>query len=162
MYDHTGKKYLDLFAGIVTVSVGHCHPRVNKVLKEQIDQLWHTTQIYWYPQIHEYAKKLADKFPDGLDQVYFVNSGSEANDLAMMLARLHTGKFNIVALQNAYHGASPYARQVYFCFSDCSLYSFSLLPMDHGSTTFMALEEFTTFHTRAPTLATTVTTVMLT
>lgn len=112
LYDHTGKKYLDLFAGIVTVSVGHCHPRVNKVLKEQIDQLWHTTQIYWYPQIHEYAKKLADKFPDGLDQVYFVNSGSEANDLAMMLARLHTGKFNIVALQNAYHGASPYARQL--------------------------------------------------
>lgn len=112
LYDHTGKKYLDLFAGIVTVSVGHCHPRINKVLFDQAQKLWHTTQIYWYEGIHAYAKKLTEKFPEGLDQVYFVNSGSEANDLALMLARLHTGRWNCVALQNSYHGASPYARQL--------------------------------------------------
>merc|ERR1711970_1451392 len=112
LFDHKGKEYLDLFAGIVTVSVGHCHPRVNKVLIEQAQKLWHTTQIYWYEGIHAYAKQLADTLPEGLDCVYFVNSGSEAIDLAMMLARLHTGNWNILALQNAYHGASPYARQL--------------------------------------------------
>ena len=127
LFDHNGKKYLDLFGGIVTVSVGHCHPRVNQALIDQAQKLWHTTQIYWYEGIHKYAKQLADTLPEGLDQgkikpwkltisyfslVYFVNSGSEANDLAMMLARLHSGNWNIIALQNAYHGASPYARQL--------------------------------------------------
>ena len=68
LYDKSGKKYLDLFAGIVTVSVGHCHPRINKVLMNQAEKLWHTTQIYWYEGIHEYAKKLTDKLPPGLDQ----------------------------------------------------------------------------------------------
>ena len=58
---------MDLFAGIVTVSVGHCHPRVNQVLIDQAQNLWHTTQIYWYEGIHSYAKQLADKLPEGLD-----------------------------------------------------------------------------------------------
>lgn len=49
LWDVNGKRYLDLFAGIVTVSVGHCHPKVNKALHEQIDKLWHTTSIYLYP-----------------------------------------------------------------------------------------------------------------
>ena len=68
LYDHNGKKYLDLFAGIVTVSVGHCHPRINKVLFDQAEKLWHTTQIYWYEGIHSYAQELAQSLPDGLDQ----------------------------------------------------------------------------------------------
>jgi len=108
LWDVNGKRYLDLFAGIVTVSVGHCHPKVNKALHEQIDKLWHTTSIYLYPGLSEYAQKLASKMPGKLKVCLFVNSGSEANDLAMYLARLYTGRFDILSLRNAYHGMSPY------------------------------------------------------
>ncbi|XP_070575639.1 alanine--glyoxylate aminotransferase 2, mitochondrial-like [Ptychodera flava] len=108
LYDDTGRRYLDLFAGIVTVSVGHCHPKVHAALDKQLKKLWHTTNIYMHPNIHEYAERLTEKLPGDLKVVYFVNSGSEANDLAMLMARLHTGCFDIVSLRNAYHGMSPY------------------------------------------------------
>eukprot|EP00128_Syssomonas_multiformis_P014060 Colp12_sorted_trinity150504_noHs@31228 len=108
LFDHENRRYLDMFGGIVTVSVGHCHPYVNKVAKEQLDKLWHTTNIYLHPNIHQYAEKLASTLPGNLKVVYFVNSGSEANDLAMMMARLYTKNFDIIALRNAYHGMSPY------------------------------------------------------
>eukprot|EP00761_Pharyngomonas_kirbyi_P011804 gb/GECH01011830.1/.p1 GENE.gb/GECH01011830.1/~~gb/GECH01011830.1/.p1 ORF type:complete len:486 (+),score=121.14 gb/GECH01011830.1/:1-1458(+) len=106
MWDTTGKRYLDMFGGIVTVSVGHCHPQVQEALSAQSEKLWHTTSIYLHPKIHEYTEQLLDKFPEPLDSVLFVNSGSEANDLALMLARLHTGAFDFMALRNAYHGMS--------------------------------------------------------
>lgn len=81
---------------------------MNEALKQQLDELWHTTNIYMHPKIHEYSKALTAKLPGNLKVAYFVNSGSEANDLAMMLARLHTGNFDILSLQNSYHGMSPY------------------------------------------------------
>lgn len=108
LWDINGKRYLDLFAGIVTVSVGHCHPKVNAALEEQIKKLWHTTTIYCYPSIHEYTHKLLKKFPEKFNVVLYANSGSEANDLALYLARLYTGKFDIISLRNGYHGMSPY------------------------------------------------------
>lgn len=108
LFDHSGKRYLDLLSGIVTVSVGHCHPKVNKALKDQVDKLWHTTNIYMHPKIHEYAKKLAAKLPGKLKVAYFTNSGTEANELAVMMARMHTGNFDIISLRNAYHGAGPF------------------------------------------------------
>lgn len=106
LWDSTGKRYLDLFAGIVTVSVGHCHPKVNAALKDQIDKLWHTTPIYMYPGHNEYAQKLTSKMPGDLKVCLFTNSGSEANDLAMHLARLYTNRYDIVTLRNSYHGMS--------------------------------------------------------
>ncbi|XP_033157221.1 alanine--glyoxylate aminotransferase 2, mitochondrial isoform X1 [Drosophila mauritiana] len=108
LYDHEGRRYLDMFGGIVTVSVGHCHPKVNQALSEQTAKLWHTTNIYMHPKIHEYAERLVAKFPGDLKSVCFVNSGSEANDLAMLMARLHTGNQDILSLRNCYHGMSPY------------------------------------------------------
>lgn len=108
LFDHDGKRYLDLFAGIVTVSVGHCHPKVNKALEDQLKLLWHTTNIYYHPRVHEMADKLTEKMPGDLKVVYFVNSGSEANDLAMFMARLHTGNYDVISFRNAYHGMSPY------------------------------------------------------
>lgn len=108
LWDHTGKRYLDLFGGIVTVSVGHCHPKTLSALSEQASLLWHTTNIYLHPKIHEYAEKLVSKFPGDLKVVYFVNSGSEANDLAVLMARMYTGRYDVISLRNAYHGASPY------------------------------------------------------
>src|SRR5687768_3325488 len=109
LYDETGKRYLDMLAGIVTVSCGHCHPRVTAAIKDQVDTLQHATTIYLHPNYVKLAKKLASKMPEGLDVTYFTNSGSEANDLAIQMARLATGNTDVIALRNAYHGGSPSA-----------------------------------------------------
>ncbi len=106
LYDQTGRRYLDAIGGIVTISAGHCHPYVLEKAKEQLETLQHTTTIYYHPVIGEYAKMLAEKMPGDLSVVYFVNSGSEANDLAMLMARLHTGNYDIISLRNGYHGGS--------------------------------------------------------
>ena len=108
LFDETGKRYLDMLAGIVTVSCGHCHPKVTKAIHDQVDRLQHATTIYLHPGMPEFAKKLASKMPKGLDVTYFVNSGSEANDLAIQMARLYTGNNDVIALRNSYHGASPF------------------------------------------------------
>ncbi|HEY7480283.1 MAG TPA: aspartate aminotransferase family protein [Gemmatimonadales bacterium] len=107
LFDETGRRYLDMFAGIVTVSCGHCHPKVVAKVREQVETLQHTTTIYLHPTITRLAEKLASKMPPGLDVTYFVNSGSEANDLAITMARLFTGHTDVIALRNAYHGGSP-------------------------------------------------------
>lgn len=107
LFDETGRRYLDMFAGIVTVSCGHCHPRITKAIHDQVDTLQHSTTIYLHPGMPALAKKLASKMPEGLDVTYFVNSGSEANDLAVQMARLYTGHTDVIALRNSYHGASP-------------------------------------------------------
>lgn len=109
LYDETGRRYLDAFGGIVTISVGHCHPYVVQRAREQLETLQHATTIYYHPTIAEYAKNLADTLPGDLSVVYFVNSGSEANDLALLMARLYTGNYDVVALRNGYHGGSPSA-----------------------------------------------------
>ncbi|NXX67094.1 AGT2 aminotransferase, partial [Spizella passerina] len=109
LFDHEGRRYLDLFAGIVTVSVGHCHPKVTMATQKQLARLWHTTNIYMHPAIHEYAEKLTSLLPYPLKVVYLTNSGSEANDLAMFMARLYTRNFDIICLRGGYHGGSPYA-----------------------------------------------------
>src|SRR5512139_678331 len=75
LFDETGRRYLDLFAGIVTVSVGHCHPRVTRAMQEQLAALAHTTTIYLHPNFPRFAERLAAKMPPGLDVTYFVNSG---------------------------------------------------------------------------------------
>ncbi|XP_013136506.1 PREDICTED: alanine--glyoxylate aminotransferase 2, mitochondrial-like [Papilio polytes] len=106
LYDHEGRRYLDLFGGIATISVGHSHPKIAAALQEQIGTLWHTTNIYRHPKIYEYAEKLITKFPKPLEVVYFANSGTEANDLAVVLSRLYTGNQDIVSLQGSYHGCS--------------------------------------------------------
>jgi alanine-glyoxylate transaminase/(R)-3-amino-2-methylpropionate-pyruvate transaminase len=106
LFDETGRRYLDLFAGIVTVSVGHCHPRVTRAMQEQLATLAHTTTIYLHPNFGRMAEQLAARMPAGLDVTYFVNSGSEANDLAILLARAYTGHNDVIAVRNAYHGGS--------------------------------------------------------
>ena len=77
---------------------------MNAALAEQLETLWHTTSIYLQPKLLEYAEKLTAKLPPHLNNVYMVNSGSEANDLAMMMARLYTGNYDIISLRNSYHG----------------------------------------------------------
>jgi alanine-glyoxylate transaminase/(R)-3-amino-2-methylpropionate-pyruvate transaminase len=106
LFDETGKRYLDGFAGIVSVSVGHCHPRVMEAVNAQNARLQHTTTIYLHPNIAKFAEKLVSTLPEGLDTVYFTNSGSEANDLAILMARAYTKNYDVIALRNGYHGGS--------------------------------------------------------
>lgn len=106
VWDEQGKRYLDALGGIVTVSVGHCHPHVVDVAHRQNETLQHSTTIYLHPNIAEYAEALAAKMPGDLKVCYFVNSGSEANDLALLMARAYTGNYDVIALRNAYHGGN--------------------------------------------------------
>jgi len=106
LFDEKGKRYLDMLAGIVTVSCGHCHPKVTEKIQRQAERLVHATTIYLHPNLPLLSEKLASKLPDGLDVTYFVNSGSEANELAINMARLYTGNTDVIALRNGYHGMS--------------------------------------------------------
>jgi alanine-glyoxylate transaminase/(R)-3-amino-2-methylpropionate-pyruvate transaminase len=106
VWDDTGKRYLDGLGGIVTISVGHCHPHVVAAAQKQNEVIQHSTTIYLQPKVAEFAEKLASKMPGDLKVCYFVNSGSEANDLALMMARLYTGNYDMLALRNAYHGGN--------------------------------------------------------
>jgi alanine-glyoxylate transaminase/(R)-3-amino-2-methylpropionate-pyruvate transaminase len=106
LFDETGRRYLDAIGGIVTVSCGHCHPHVVEAARRQNETLQHTTTIYLHPNVALYAKELAARMPGDLKVVYLVNSGSEANDLALLMARAYTGCYDMIALRNAYHGGS--------------------------------------------------------
>ncbi|XP_076027884.1 alanine--glyoxylate aminotransferase 2, mitochondrial isoform X2 [Genypterus blacodes] len=106
LWDVDGKRYLDLFAGVATVSVGHCNPKVTAAAEKQLRRLGHTTNIYPNHPLHEYSEKLASYLPDPLKVIYLTNSGSEANDLAMLMARLHTGNFDILTFRGSYHGGT--------------------------------------------------------
>jgi alanine-glyoxylate transaminase / (R)-3-amino-2-methylpropionate-pyruvate transaminase len=106
VWDENGRRYLDALGGIVTVSVGHCHPDVVAAANRQNETLQHSTTIYLQPNIAEYARKLASKMPGELKVCYFTNSGSEANDLALLMARAYTNNYEVISLRNAYHGGS--------------------------------------------------------
>ncbi len=106
LWDEQGRRYLDGFAGIATVSVGHCHPHVVEAVHKQNEMLQHASTIYLHPNIVEFGQALAAKLPGELKVCYFVNSGSEANDVAMLMARAYTGNYDLVALRNAYHGGN--------------------------------------------------------
>src|ERR1043166_3801765 len=106
VWDERGRRYLDALGGIVTISVGHCHPDVVAAATRQNETLQHSTTIYLHPNISKYAEALASKMPGDLKVCYFVNSGSEANDLALLMARAYTSNYDIIALRNAYHGGN--------------------------------------------------------
>lgn len=106
IWDDKGKRYLDGLGGIVTISVGHCHPHVVAAANQQNEKLQHSTTMYLHPNIGAFAEKLASKLPGELKVCYFVNSGSEANDLALLMARAYTGNYDVIALRNAYHGGN--------------------------------------------------------
>ena len=106
IWDDQGKRYLDGLGGIVTISVGHCHPHVVAAANQQNETLQHSTTMYLHPNVGAFAEKLASKLPGELKVCYFVNSGSEANDLALLMARAGTGNYDVIALRNAYHGGN--------------------------------------------------------
>ncbi|KAJ4971193.1 hypothetical protein NE237_004292 [Protea cynaroides] len=104
LFDDNGRRYLDAYAGIATVCCGHCHPDVVEAVVNQTKRLQHSTPLYLNHTITDFAEALASKLPGDLKVVFFTNSGTEANELAMMMARLYTGSHDIISLRNAYHG----------------------------------------------------------
>lgn len=104
LFDEDGRRYLDAFGGIATVCCGHCHPEVIEAIMNQTKQLQHSTVVYLNHAIADFAEALASKLPGDLKVVFFTNSGTEANELAIMMARLYTGCHDIISLRNAYHG----------------------------------------------------------
>ena len=104
-----GQKYLDFFGGILTVSLGHCHPEVIGAVREQLGTLGHTSTLYQNEWIVRLAQKMAEITPGNMQQSFFSNSGSEADEMAVLLAKLHTGRQEIVALRHSYSGRGMYA-----------------------------------------------------
>ncbi len=108
LYDPEGNAYLDLIAGIGVSSLGHKHPRVEAAVREQLGKYWHTLvygEFVMSPQV-QLADLLTKQLPDNLDRVYFVNSGTEATEGAMKLAKRYTGRAEIVSCYRAYHGST--------------------------------------------------------
>lgn len=108
LYDETGKEYIDLISGVSVSNVGHCHPRVIEAIKNQSDKYLHLMVYGEYIQSPQVllAKELTDLMPQSLNSVYFVNSGSEAIEGALKLAKRFTGRTQIIAFLNAYHGGT--------------------------------------------------------
>ena len=112
MKDAEGREYLDLFAGILTTSVGHCNPRVNDAVNTQMNRLGHVSTLYSTGMQVEAAKRIAEISPGELRRTFFSNSGTEAIETALMMACLATGRNEIIGLRVGYHGRSFMATSV--------------------------------------------------
>lgn len=108
VWDETGRQYLDAFAGVCTVIAGHCHPKIVEAVRNQLGTLQHTTTLYVHPAVGQLGKTLADKMPEGseLTSTYFTNSGSEANEVAVLMARESTGVGEVISVRGGYHGGT--------------------------------------------------------
>jgi acetylornithine/N-succinyldiaminopimelate aminotransferase len=146
LWDADGKEYIDLIAGISVCNVGHRHPRVVKAIKKQVDDYLHLLvygELIESPQV-QYARLLADHLPGSLDSVYFTNSGAEAVEGAMKLAKRVTGRTQVIAFNQSYHGSTQGALSIigdeYWRQAFRPLLP-DVLHLDHGSAA--ALEEIT-------------------
>jgi acetylornithine/succinyldiaminopimelate/putrescine aminotransferase len=108
IYDTSGKRYFDMNSGISVSSLGHCHPKVVQAVQEQVEKHMHT--MVYGEHVHspqaKYAHLLTSNLAEGLDLVYFVMTGTEAVEVAMKMARKSTGRTEIIACRNAYHGST--------------------------------------------------------
>ena len=100
--DDNGERYLDFAGGIAVIGLGHRHPASTRAAHEQLDRLWHVSNLYWTIPVMELAKKLSDRF--GGARTFFCNSGTEAIEAAIKYARKATGKVGAVALEGSFHG----------------------------------------------------------
>src|SRR5690625_1550301 len=108
LWDEEGKQYIDFMSGIAVAALGHAHPQVKEKLSEQLDQLWHTSNLYPIPTQEALAQLLTKH--SCADAVFFCNSGAEANEAAIKLARRYqqlvkkTNKYEIISFQQSFHG----------------------------------------------------------
>ena len=109
IWDVDGKRYLDFFGGILTVSVGHCNDEITERTMAQLHKLQHTSTIYINEIMVRLAEKVAELTPGRLQKCFFTNSGTEANETAVLAARMYTGNPTIITLRHAYSGRSMLA-----------------------------------------------------
>src|SRR5258707_6296558 len=112
LWDVDGNKYLDFFGGIVTISVGHANPRVTSKVKAQVDKLQHASTVFHNEAVVALAEKIAQITPGEISQSFLSNSGTEANETAVQLARMYTGHFEVVVLRHGYSGRSQMAQSM--------------------------------------------------
>jgi 4-aminobutyrate aminotransferase-like enzyme len=112
VWDSDGNEYLDFFGGILTISVGHCNDKVNAQVHEQLERLQHVSTVFANEPQAALAKKVASITPPGLTKSFFTNSGTEANETAITVARCYTGSTEIIALRHSYHGRSALAMAI--------------------------------------------------
>jgi len=112
VWDVEGRRYLDFFGGILTISVGHTNPKVTTKIKAQVDRLQHLSTLYPNEAIVALAEKMAQVTPGRLEKSFFTNSGTEANEAAILVARMATGRYDVVTLRHAYAGGSALAKSV--------------------------------------------------
>ena len=109
VWDDQGNKYLDCFGGVLTVSVGHANPAVNEAIIEQVNSISHTSTLYANKPQSDLAEKLAEISPGTLKKSFFTNSGTEADDTAVLAAKLATGRSEVIVLRHSYSGRSATA-----------------------------------------------------
>ncbi len=109
VWDDQGNKYLDAFGGVLTVSIGHANPRVNAAWKDQVDKIAHMSTLYANGPQGDLAEKLAEITPGNLKKSFFSNSGTEADDTAVLAAKIATGNNEVIALRHSYAGRSATA-----------------------------------------------------
>jgi 4-aminobutyrate aminotransferase-like enzyme len=112
LWDVEGNKYLDFFGGIVTIGVGHCNPKVTSKIQAQVGKLQHTSTLFPNEAIVALAEKLAQITPGKLQKSFFTSSGTEANEAAILLARMAGPSYDVVALRHGYSGGSMLAKSV--------------------------------------------------
>jgi len=109
VWDAQGNRYLDCFGGVLTTSVGHARPEVVQAISAQVGAIAHTSTLYINKPQVDLAERLAAITPGRLKKSFLTNSGTEADETAMLLARIYTGNYEIIALRHAYHGRSMLA-----------------------------------------------------
>ncbi|MCL6548629.1 MAG: aspartate aminotransferase family protein [Alicyclobacillus sp.] len=109
LFDAGGRRYLDFFGGILTVSVGHSHPKVSQAVAEQVQRLTHVSTLYLTEPMVDLAERLAHITPGRLQKSFFTSSGTEANETAIAMARMATGCYEVLALRHSYSGRSALA-----------------------------------------------------
>jgi 4-aminobutyrate aminotransferase-like enzyme len=110
--DANGRQYLDFLGGIVTISVGHSNPKVTGKIKQQIDRVQHTSTLFPTEALVSLAERVAQIAPGRLQKSFFTNSGTEANEVAVLTARMYTGNYEMLALRHGYSGHSQLAKSM--------------------------------------------------
>ena len=112
LFDQSGKRYLDCYSGVTVASAGHCHPKIVAAIAEQAARLNHTTTIYLTEPMFRLAEELAHIAPGDIKRSFFCASGTEANEAALLLASLSTGRQGVIALSDSLHGRTKWAMSV--------------------------------------------------